>query len=103
MNIRDRSLSERLSEEIFTRIHQDIGQASMCWENVEGAGTFDSTKAAEIAFDLCHYIADKLEVTDNEKEVIRTARRWEDGEWLYYEWYVDDLVDKLEDAMKEEK
>jgi hypothetical protein len=57
----DKSLSERLPEEIFTRVHIDIGQASVCWENVEGAGVFDSTKASEIAFNLCHYIADKLD------------------------------------------
>ena len=59
--MRDKSLSERLPEEIYTRIHQDIGQASMCWENIEGAGTFESEQASKIAFELCHYIADKLE------------------------------------------
>lgn len=62
----DKSLSERLPEEVFTRVHQDIGQASMCWENVEGAGVYDATKASEIAFDLCHYIADKLEEASQE-------------------------------------
>ena len=61
MDIRDKALSERITEDIFERVHQDIGQASMCWEHVEGAGEFDSTRAAEIAFDLCHFIADKLE------------------------------------------
>lgn len=38
----------------------------MCWENVEGAGVYDATKASEIAFDLCHYIADKLEEASQE-------------------------------------
>ena len=95
----NKPLSERLPEEIYMRIHQDIGQASMCWDNIEGAGTFKSEESSKIAFELCHYIADKLEVTDNEKKVIRTTRRWEDGQWLYYEWYVNDLVDKLEEGI----
>jgi len=58
---REESLAERLPEEIFSRIHQDIGQASMCWENIEGAGTFKDGQASKIAFELCHYIADKLD------------------------------------------
>ena len=61
IDIRDKALSERISEEIFMRVHQDIGQASMCWENVEGAGTYDSNMASDIASNLCHFIADKLE------------------------------------------
>ena len=55
-----KSLSEQLPEDIFNRIHQDIGEASMCWEHVDKAGTFDSTRASKIAFELCHFIADKL-------------------------------------------
>jgi len=61
MDKRDKSLSERISEEIYMRVFQDIGAASMCWTNVEGAGIYDSNKASEIAFNLCHYIADQLE------------------------------------------
>ena len=61
MDIRDKVLSERITGDIVDRVYQDIGQASMCWENVEGAGEFDSTRAAEIAFNLCHFIADKLD------------------------------------------
>ena len=57
-------LSERLPEHIFERIYQDIGQASMCWENIGKAGVFDAKKAGEIAFELCHFIAD---VIDKEK------------------------------------
>ena len=62
----DKSLSERLPEEIFTRIHQDIGHASTCWSNLEGAGIFESEQASKIAFDLCHFIADRLEEKDKE-------------------------------------
>ena len=55
-----KSLSERLPEQVFERIHQAIGQASMCWERPEKAGVFDAKKAGEIAFELCHFIADEV-------------------------------------------
>jgi hypothetical protein len=54
-------LSERLPERIFERVHQDIGQASMCWKHPDKAGTFDADAASDIAFELCHFIADELE------------------------------------------
>lgn len=56
-----KALNERLPHEVFNRIHQDIGAASMCWSNIEGAGTFEVEKASEIAFELCHYVADLIE------------------------------------------
>jgi hypothetical protein len=56
-------LSERLPAHVFERIHQDIGQASMCWEHLDSAGTFDAERASNIAFELCHFIADELEKT----------------------------------------
>lgn len=46
------SLSERLPEGVFDRIHQDIGKASMCWTD-EAVG--------EIAYELCNFVADLLE------------------------------------------
>jgi hypothetical protein len=45
---------------IRKRVLTDIGQASMCWEYPEHAGTFDSKKAVEIGDALCQYIADKI-------------------------------------------
>lgn len=54
-------LSERLSERIFKRVHQGIGQASMCWEHPENAGVFDANAAGNIALELCHFIADEIE------------------------------------------
>lgn len=60
MEIR-KALNERLPEGVFKRIHQDIGHASMCWENPEKAGIFKAEEAAEICFEMCHYIADLLE------------------------------------------
>ena len=59
-------LSERLPELAFARIYQDIGQASMCWEHPEKAGVFDSEKAADIALELCHFVADLLEESQDE-------------------------------------
>jgi hypothetical protein len=52
---------KRLPEEIVERIYQDIGYASTCWENLDNTGVYDSTRAAEIAMDLCNFIADKYE------------------------------------------
>ncbi len=56
-----KALSKRLPEEVFSRIHQDIGTASICWEKPEGAGNFDAMRASNIAFELCHYVADLLD------------------------------------------
>lgn len=56
-----KSLAVRLPKHVFKRIHQDIGQASMCWEHPEKAGVFDAKKAADIAFELCHFVADVIE------------------------------------------
>ena len=55
-------LFNRLPDSVITRVHQDIGRASMCWTKIEGAGTFDAEAASTIANNLCHYIADLLEV-----------------------------------------
>ena len=45
---------------VYERILFDIGQASMCWESPEKAGIFCSEKAIDIAFELCHFIADLI-------------------------------------------
>lgn len=54
-------LLDCLSENILQRILEDIGQASMCWEHPKKAGVFEAKKAADIAFELCHFIADALQ------------------------------------------
>lgn len=69
------SLSKRLPEHIFSKIHEDIGQASMCW-NPNPAGEYDATSASTIAFKLCHFIADELEVLLAEKE--REIEKWKE-------------------------
>lgn len=39
------------AEDVTELIHQVIGAGSMCWENLSGAGVFDSTEAAKIGSD----------------------------------------------------
>ncbi len=41
------------------KVMQAIGEASMCWSNIEGAGVFDSEKAKQIAEDLVKYLRHK--------------------------------------------
>lgn len=98
----DKSLSERLPEEIFIRIHQDIGYASTCWENLDDAGVFDSTRASEIAFDLCHFIADKLEEKDKEikrlEGKVRFLEAWKDAEGKAYNKLLDTSLRALENG-----
>jgi hypothetical protein len=39
----------------FEAVHQAIGAASACWTNLEGAGTFESIQAQQIAGELLDY------------------------------------------------
>lgn len=52
-----KALSERLPEHIFSEIHQAIGHASVCWKD----GIFDTEQASEVAFNLCHFVADEMD------------------------------------------
>ena len=61
MGMEQKSLSERLPEEIFNRIHEDVGKLATCWSNIEGAGQYNYVYAADVALDLCRFIADKLD------------------------------------------
>ena len=38
------------------KVMMAIGEASMCWSNIEGAGVFDSAKAKQIGDDLVKYL-----------------------------------------------
>lgn len=58
-----RSLSKEDIEEVFTKcsdlseaVGVAVGMASMCWENVEGAGEFMSRRAAWITEALYEHI-----------------------------------------------
>jgi hypothetical protein len=46
---------------IRKRVLTDIGQASMCWEEPEKAGVFDTEETIKIGDALCQYIVDKIE------------------------------------------
>ena len=54
-------LSKRLSPEVYSTLHQMVGAALGCWTDVEHAGCFQVVRAADVAFELCHYVADLLE------------------------------------------
>lgn len=54
-------LSERLPEDVCLVIRQTIGEASMCWEKVENAGTFKVEDAGAIVNELCNYVSDLLD------------------------------------------
>ena len=41
------------------KVMQAIGEASMCWSNIEGAGVFDSTKAKQVGDDLMKYLQNR--------------------------------------------
>lgn len=41
-------------------ILEAMGEASMCWSNPEGAGEFDSDKAAKVGEELLCDIKDKI-------------------------------------------
>jgi len=44
----------KIREDVEELITQAIGEASMCWEHVEKAGTFDSDRASKISQKLCN-------------------------------------------------
>lgn len=47
------------STEIETAVFQAIGAASVCWEDVDRAGVFDSTRAEQIGKELIEYFKSK--------------------------------------------
>jgi hypothetical protein len=54
-------LSERMSKGLIGVVHRAVGLASMCWSNIDGAGTFNAKEAEDIAVELCYTIADEIE------------------------------------------
>lgn len=59
-----RPLAQRLPPYLVDRLYQDIGSATMAWENISGAGVFKSEMAAKIAEELGHAFADELDARD---------------------------------------
>ena len=45
---------------VESAVFQAIGAASVCWENMEGTGIFESDRAKKIAEALLSVIVDKL-------------------------------------------
>jgi hypothetical protein len=80
INVHNLPLSERLSGYLFTEIHQAIGQASMCWEPRPSTEVFKAEEASNIAFELCHKIANEIDKYKSRgperKEVPMEGRKW---------------------------
>lgn len=52
---------------IRERVYSDIGEASVSWENPEGAGIFETEHAARISLELCQFILDEIEKAKKSK------------------------------------
>jgi hypothetical protein len=46
---------------IRERVFTDIGEATTCWETIDGAGTFDTENATRISLELCQFIIELIE------------------------------------------
>lgn len=55
-------------DELRTAVFEALGAASTCWENLEGAGVFDSTRAKEIGDGLMAKLDAFIEARANELE-----------------------------------
>ncbi len=52
----------RLPWPLVEKAYEAVGAASVCWENHEPNGTFQSEQADVVAHNLCHDIADIMEL-----------------------------------------
>lgn len=52
---------DEIPEHIRERVYTDIGQASVCWNKLEGADVFRSEEAAEIGRSLCQFILEEID------------------------------------------
>jgi len=75
-----------LPAQLETKIHEFIGAASMCWENVSGAGQYQPETALEIAKDLIAEINNHMQpraiYTDGDKIIVTApsdAERYRSG------------------------
>ncbi len=55
-----RPLNCRLPGNIYHKVFEMVGAASMCWRP-RPDGVFDSERASQFAAELCHFIADELD------------------------------------------
>lgn len=54
-------LYDREPEDLSEAVFQALGAASSCWDNLLGAGVFESERARDIGIDLMTYINDNYE------------------------------------------
>jgi|GEM_PF-4503353 len=52
--------NEEVPFEVLKKIHEAIGEATMCWQYPERAGKFESEKAIKISFILCSYLKSRV-------------------------------------------
>lgn len=57
----EKPLSHRISSELYHKIFDSIGAASMAWNPRPSNEVFDSELATEIAVELCLFVADEIE------------------------------------------
>lgn len=50
------ALFDKEPEDLTQAVHVAVGAASACWENLAGAGVFDSDRARDVAQGLIGYI-----------------------------------------------
>lgn len=77
-------------------VFQKVGQASMCWETLHGAGVFDSTQAAQIANDILMAVSEHTAVlvrreTALQRDVINGARKQIDELRKQNAWQAEQL------------
>lgn len=57
----EKPLSHRISSELYHKIFESIGAASMAWNPRPSNEVFDSELASKIAVELCLFVADEFE------------------------------------------
>jgi len=53
-------------DDLMELINRTVGAASMCWDHVERAGIFDSTRAKQIADSLAKELSDRYTLVRKE-------------------------------------
>jgi len=55
-------------DDLMELINRSIGAASMCWDHVERAGIFDSTRAKQISDSLAKELSDRYTLVRKEPD-----------------------------------
>ena len=59
--LKERPICFRISSEIYHKVFETVGAASMCWELRPGDQVFASEQASKLAVELCFAIANEIE------------------------------------------